>query len=50
VLPGLEVNVRLRNSGLVVLLLFPGLLAVQTRDTPATSPEAPFLWEFNAGG
>jgi outer membrane protein assembly factor BamB len=45
-----EVNVRLGNLGLVVFLLFPRMLPAQTRDASATSPEAPFLWEFNTGG
>jgi hypothetical protein len=45
-----EASVKLGNLHLVVLLLFPGLLAAQTRDTSATRSETAFLWEFNTGG
>ena len=46
----LEVTVEVRNWVLIILMLFPGLVAARKPDTSATLREAPVVWKFDTGG
>jgi hypothetical protein len=46
----LEVAMKASNWALIILPLFPQLIAAQKPDTSATPHEAQILWEFNTGG